>query len=101
METGMFQFLLQLRTLIKYRDGCDQRHGRFQAVFHMLQSQYIQIHLLVFLLNDYAPTGCPIWIIDPKANELSYPDSITPINEKAGAALPRLVQSLLKEEIIL
>jgi len=52
-------------------------------------------------LYQYAKHGCPIWIIDPKANELSYPDSITPINEKAGAALPRLVQSLLNGEITL
>ena len=52
-------------------------------------------------LYQYAKAGCAIWIIDPKANELSYPDGITPINEKAGAALPRLVQTLLKEEITL
>lgn len=52
-------------------------------------------------LYQYAPEAAPIWIVDPKANELVYPESITPINEKAGAALPRLVQSLLKEEIIL
>ena len=52
-------------------------------------------------LYQFAKANCPIWIIDPKADELVYPDSITPINEKAGAALPRLVQSLLKEEITL
>lgn len=52
-------------------------------------------------LYQYAKTDCPIWIIDPKADELSYPSSITPISEKAGAALPRLVQSLLNEEITL
>jgi NAD-dependent deacetylase len=52
-------------------------------------------------LYQYAKDNCPIWIIDPKANELVYPETITPINEKAGAAMPRLVQSLLKEEIIL
>ena len=52
-------------------------------------------------LYQYAKPNCPIWIIDPKANELVYPETITPINEKAGAALPRLVQSLLKEEITL
>ncbi|MCF8461677.1 MAG: NAD-dependent deacylase [Flavobacteriales bacterium] len=52
-------------------------------------------------LYQFAKTDCPIWIIDPKANELSYPESITAINDKAGAALPRLVDSLLKGEIIL
>jgi len=52
-------------------------------------------------LYQFAKPNCPIWIVDPKADELVYPDSITPINEKAGAALPRLVQSLLKEEITL
>jgi NAD-dependent deacetylase len=52
-------------------------------------------------LYQYAKANCPIWIIDPKANELVYPETITPINEKSGAAMPRLVQSLLKEEIIL
>jgi len=52
-------------------------------------------------LYQFAKTNCPIWIIDPKADELVYPESITPINEQAGAALPRLVQSLLKKEIIL
>jgi NAD-dependent deacetylase len=52
-------------------------------------------------LYQYAKRGCPIWIIDLKANELSYPNSITAINDKAGAALPRLVDSLLKGEIIL
>ena len=52
-------------------------------------------------LYQFAKANCPIWIIDPKADKLVYPDSITPINEKAGAALPRLVQSLLKEEITL
>jgi NAD-dependent deacetylase len=52
-------------------------------------------------LYQYARPDAPIWIIDPKANELYYPDSITPIKEKAGAALPRLVQSFLNGEIIL
>jgi NAD-dependent deacetylase len=52
-------------------------------------------------LYQFAKTNCPIWIVDPKADELVYPDSITPINEKAGAALPRLVQSLLEDEVIL
>jgi NAD-dependent deacetylase len=52
-------------------------------------------------LYQYAPESCPIWIIDPKANELRYPDSITPLNEKAGAAMPRLVRSFLEGEIIL
>lgn len=52
-------------------------------------------------LYQYAKPNSPIWIIDPKANELVYPESITPINEKAGAALPRLVQSLLEGEITL
>lgn len=52
-------------------------------------------------LYQYARPDAPIWIIDPKANELVYPDSITPINEKAGAALPRLVNSLLEGEITL
>lgn len=52
-------------------------------------------------LYQYAKAKCPIWIIDPKANELSYPESINPINEKAGAALPRLVRSSLVGEIIL
>ena len=47
-------------------------------------------------LYQFAKANCPIWIIDPKADELVYPDSITPINEKAGAALPRLIQSILK-----
>ncbi|MCB0755897.1 MAG: NAD-dependent deacylase [Flavobacteriales bacterium] len=52
-------------------------------------------------LYQFAKPNTPIWIIDPNANELYYPQSITPINEKAGAALPRLVQSLLKGEITL
>ena len=52
-------------------------------------------------LYQYAKAHCPIWIIDPKADELIYPDSITPINEKAGAALPRLVHSFIKGEITL
>jgi len=52
-------------------------------------------------LYQYANSECPIWIIDPNASELVYPERIIPINEKAGAALPRLVQSLLSGEIIL
>jgi len=52
-------------------------------------------------LYQYARPNAPIWIIDPKANELNYPNHITPINEKAGAALPRLVNSLLQGEITL
>ena len=52
-------------------------------------------------LYQFAKIGCPIWIIDPKANELIYPNSITAINDKAGAALPRLVRSLLEGEITL
>lgn len=52
-------------------------------------------------LYRYARPDCPIWIIDPKASELSYPSRIRAMNEKAGAALPRLVHSLLKGEIIL
>lgn len=50
-------------------------------------------------LYQYARPDTPIWIIDPKANELHYPDSITPVNDKAGAALPRLVNSFLNGEI--
>lgn len=52
-------------------------------------------------LYQYARPNTPIWIVDPKANELVYPDSITPINEKAGAALPRLVRTLLSGKITL
>ena len=52
-------------------------------------------------LYQYAKPNCPIWIIDPKANELVYPKSITPITEKAGIALPKLIQSLLEEKIVL
>ncbi len=52
-------------------------------------------------LNQFAKIGCPIWIIDPKADEINHQNSITAINDKAGAALPRLVRSLLKGEIIL
>jgi len=52
-------------------------------------------------LYRYAPTHCPIWIIDPKADEMEYPARITAINEKAGAALPQLVQSLLSGDITL
>ncbi len=52
-------------------------------------------------LYQYAKQECPIWIIDPKASELVYPETITPINDKAGAALPRLVRLFLSEEIIL
>ena len=52
-------------------------------------------------LYQYAKPTTPIWIIDPKANELQYPETITPINEQAGAALPRLVQSLLRDGITL
>lgn len=52
-------------------------------------------------LYQYARPDAPIWIIDPKANELVYPESVTAINDKAGAALPRLVDSLLNGEIIL
>jgi len=50
-------------------------------------------------LYQYAHQDCPIWIIDPKASELVYPNRITPVNEKAGAALPRLVKSLISGEI--
>lgn len=50
-------------------------------------------------LYQFAKPECPIWIIDPKANELNYPDHINPINDKAGAALPRLVDSFLKGEL--
>ncbi|MBI1287914.1 MAG: NAD-dependent deacylase [Flavobacteriales bacterium] len=52
-------------------------------------------------LYQYARPNAPIWIIDPKANELVYPESVTAINDKAGATLPRLVDSLLNGEIIL
>lgn len=52
-------------------------------------------------LYQYARHGIPIWIIDPNADSIQYPDHITTINEKAGAALPRLVNSLLHDEITL
>lgn len=52
-------------------------------------------------LYQYARPDTPIWIIDPKANELHYPAHITPINDKAGTALPQLVKSFLKGEITL
>lgn len=52
-------------------------------------------------LYRYAPSHCPIWIIDPKADEMTYPSRITAMNEKAGAALPRLVHSLLSGDITL
>lgn len=52
-------------------------------------------------LYQCAKPNTPIWIIDPNADALQYPASVTAINEKAGAALPRLVDSLLREEITL
>lgn len=52
-------------------------------------------------LYHYAKPHCPIWIVDPNADQLHYPETITSINEKAGVALPRLVQSFLRQEITL
>lgn len=52
-------------------------------------------------LYQYAQPNTPIWIIDPNADALYYPETVKAINEKAGAALPRLVDSFLKGEITL
>lgn len=51
-------------------------------------------------LIGYAPRHAKIWVIDPNATALHSQKNATVIAEKAGIALPRLVQSLLNGEII-
>jgi NAD-dependent deacetylase len=47
-------------------------------------------------LVRYAPRHAPVWVIDPNATELHQVGRATVIAEKAGVALPRLVERLLK-----
>jgi len=51
-------------------------------------------------LIGYAPRNAKIWVIDPNATALHSQKNANVIAEKAGIALPRLVQSLLTGEII-
>ncbi len=46
-------------------------------------------------LVRYAPEHARIWVIDPNATELHQVGAATVIPEKAGVALPRLVDDLL------
>lgn len=48
-------------------------------------------------LVDYAPSGIPIFYIDPKADHQNYRNGIINITEKAGIALPQLVKKLIQE----
>ncbi|HAG15258.1 MAG TPA: NAD-dependent protein deacylase [Bacteroidales bacterium] len=48
-------------------------------------------------LVDYAPSGIPIFYIDPKADRQNYRNGIINITEKAGIALPQLVKKLIQE----
>jgi NAD-dependent deacetylase len=50
-------------------------------------------------LIGYAPRNAKIWVIDPNATALHSQKNAMVIAEKAGIALPRLVQSLLNGEI--
>lgn len=47
-------------------------------------------------LIRYAPRHAPVWVIDPNATELHQVGRAKVIAEKAGTALPRLVERLLK-----
>lgn len=48
-------------------------------------------------LIHYAPRHARIWVIDPNATELHSLSRATVLREKAGVALPRLVESLASE----
>lgn len=50
-------------------------------------------------LYHYAKPDARIWIVDPKADSLGTPPHVTIINEKAGAALPRLVEDLIRDSL--
>jgi len=47
-------------------------------------------------LVDYAPTGIPIYYVDPQANQLSHRSNITCIAKKATEGLPGLVRDLIE-----
>lgn len=47
-------------------------------------------------LKDVVPSRCRIYLIDPKADEVSSREEVTIIKEKAGTAVPALVNSLLE-----
>jgi len=47
-------------------------------------------------LLDYAPVDSQIFVIDPNAEKLTENKNITFINDKAGQAIPFLVDNLLK-----
>lgn len=49
-------------------------------------------------LIDFAPTGIPIYYIDPNAAQLSYRKNVSCISELAGSSLPKLVRELLSEK---
>lgn len=46
-------------------------------------------------LIDYAPTGIPIYYMDPQAEQLSYKSNVVCLAQKAGEGLPILVEKLI------
>lgn len=50
-------------------------------------------------LLDVVPTDCKIFLIDPKASDISIPSnkSVMVQNEKAGTAVPALVKELIQQ----
>lgn len=49
-------------------------------------------------LLDYAPSHCPIYLVDPNATAPSYLKNVTLIHEKAGTGVPKLVEQLTKNQ---
>ena len=42
------------------------------------------------------PSHCEVYLIDPKADEISTTSKVTVLKEKAGTAVPALVKNLIK-----
>lgn len=72
------------------------QHTKKAAVFLVIGTS-LQVYPAAGLL-DYAPSQCPIYLIDPKAVAPQYLKNIQPIRESAAAGLPLLAEKLIKNE---
>ncbi|HLN52716.1 MAG TPA: NAD-dependent deacylase [Lentimicrobium sp.] len=65
-----------------------------QASYLFIIGTSMQVYPAAGLMH-YKPDHCVVYIIDPKAESYSYTSNIYVIKEKAGKAVPMLVQQML------
>ncbi len=70
----------------------------YQADIFIVIGTSLNVYPAAGLIHS-VPAHCEVFLIDPKANEISTTENVIVVKEKAGTAVPALVKILLENKV--